>query len=127
MNKDFNKVFSNRLRYYMDLYGMSQKNLAEKMNVSEASISNWISGRKVPRADKVDKLCSIFNCTRSDLVEEPSSEIESLLQKHIANYTRLDSEWQHLIDDLIAVAQEEPQDTAKILELIGKITSVLRS
>ena len=75
MDNTFNEVFANRLHYYMDLHGMTQKDLAEKMGVSEASASNWLKGIKIPRADKVDKMCSIFNCTRSDLVEMPTTKL----------------------------------------------------
>ena len=75
MANTFNEVFANRLQYYMDLNGMTQKDLAEKIGVSEASASNWIKGIKIPRADKVDKICSIFNCTRSDLVEMPTTQL----------------------------------------------------
>ena len=49
---------------------MSQAELAKLLGVTTASTSNWCTGKKTPRMDKVDKICKIFNCKRSDLLEE---------------------------------------------------------
>ena len=124
----FNEVFSKRLKGFMDAFGMTQKELAKKMNVSETSVSNWILGSKVPRADKVDMLCSIFNCKRSDFLEdEPNPIINPVLQKHIEMYSQLSSEHQNTIDELISTLQEQEPDSGKLLEVIGKITTFLHS
>ena len=53
---------------------MTQADLAEYMNVSTASISNWCTGNKIPRMDKVDKLCELFDINRSDLIEDKDTE-----------------------------------------------------
>lgn len=124
----FNEVFSKRLKGFMDAFGMTQKELAKKMNVSETSVSNWILGSKVPRADKVDMLCSIFNCKRSDFLEdEPKPIINPVLQQHIEMYSQLSSEHQNTIDELISALQEQEPDSGKLLEVIGKITTFLHS
>lgn len=82
--KDFeekvNSTVANNLRYYLDLNNMTQLELAKKMGVSTATTSNWCKGIKLPRMDKVDRICSIFNISRSDLIEEhnqDSSELHS--------------------------------------------------
>ena len=69
---DFKKIFSNRLNYYLDEYDMTQLELAKKLGVGATSVSNWCRGLKTPRIDKVDAMCGIFNCKRSDLMEEKS-------------------------------------------------------
>ena len=71
---DFNRAFSKRLRYYLQRDGMTQKELASRLGVGTTSVYNWINGIKSPRMDKVDMMCKIFGCTRSDLVEEPAEE-----------------------------------------------------
>lgn len=67
---DFKKIFSNRLNYYLDKYNMTQLELAKKLGVGTTSVSNWCRGLKTPRMDKVDAMCRIFDCKRSDLMEE---------------------------------------------------------
>lgn len=72
--KDFNAIFSKRLRYYIDKYELTQSELAERLGVSAQSVSNWCKGTKSPRMDKVDAMCKIFHCKRSDLIEEKDVE-----------------------------------------------------
>ena len=67
---DFNKVFSKKLNYYLTKYDMTQLELSKKLNVGTTSVSNWCRGIKSPRMDKVDAMCKIFNCKRSDLMED---------------------------------------------------------
>lgn len=68
--QDFNAVFSKRLRYYLDKYEITQVELAKKLGVGTTSVYNWCNGIKTPRMDKVDAMCDLFHCKRSDLVEE---------------------------------------------------------
>ena len=81
-NADFNKVFSRRLRLYMAEYNMTQAELAKRLGVGATSVYNWYNGVKTPRMDKVDKMCEIFHCKRSDLIEDkpaaaPSSDVRA--------------------------------------------------
>ena len=41
--------------------GLSQKELAEKINVTEASMSRYIKGERIPRIDVLVKLANVFN------------------------------------------------------------------
>ena len=68
--EDFNKLFARNLNTYLSKYDYSQAYLAQKLNVSAQSVSNWCKGKKTPRMDKVDLICKIFNCRRSDLMED---------------------------------------------------------
>ena len=68
--KSFNEIFSKNLRYYMDIKEISQNALAKELDVSSTSVNNWYNGYKIPRMDKVDKICMLFHITRSDLIEE---------------------------------------------------------
>ena len=65
-----NEQFAKNLRYFLDKYQYTQADFAKKMNVSTATISNWCKGLKSPRMDKIDRMCTIFNCYRSDLIED---------------------------------------------------------
>ena len=70
----FNNSFAKKLKFYLKQANMTQADLAEYMNVSTASISNWCTGNKIPRMDKVDKLCELFDINRSDLIEDKDTE-----------------------------------------------------
>lgn len=49
---------------------MSQADLAKKLGVGTTSVYNWCNGIKTPRMDKVDAMCDLFHCKRSDLIED---------------------------------------------------------
>ncbi|MBK5254214.1 MAG: helix-turn-helix domain-containing protein [Peptostreptococcaceae bacterium] len=65
---NFNKLFSENLNYYLKLRNKNQSELARAIGVSTATTTNWCSGKKNPRMDKVDKICDFLNIRRSDLI-----------------------------------------------------------
>ena len=67
--RNFNIIFSERLRFYLNKYDMTQLELSKRLGVGTTSVYNWCNGIKTPRMDKVDAMCRIFNCTRADLME----------------------------------------------------------
>lgn len=95
---DFNKVFSNNLRYYLRINNMSQLELSKRLGVGTTSVSNWCKGLKSPRMNKVDEMCRIFGCRRSDLMEEnvPASSTSPTIlrpdeQNLLKNYNQLNN------------------------------------
>lgn len=81
----FNSIFANNLRHYLEISHMTQVELAQKLNVGTTSVYNWCSGIKTPRMDKIDKMCQIFGCKRSDLITDQHSESD-LNQKALELY-----------------------------------------
>ena len=79
--REFNKIFSERLRYYLGKYEITQLELSKRLGVGTTSVYNWCNGIKTPRMDKVDAMCEIFHCKRSDLMEDKSSTVSHNLIK----------------------------------------------
>lgn len=71
-DKDFNTIFSSRLRFFLKKTSMTQAELAKRLNVGTTSVYNWCAGIKTPRMDKIDAMCDLFCCSRSELMEEMS-------------------------------------------------------
>ncbi len=80
---EFNAIFSRNLRRFLIANNMTQLELSKRLGVGTTSVSNWCLGVKVPRMDKVDAMCLIFNCKRSDLMDEhienPNANINTLM------------------------------------------------
>ena len=74
-SKEFNDIFSKRLKQYLEAYEMSQAELAKRLSVSPTAVNNWCLGIKSPRMDKVDAMCQIFHCNRSDLIMDKDEPI----------------------------------------------------
>lgn len=72
--KDFNILFGNNLKYQLSINNISQVELANKLNVSATSVSNWCKGTKTPRMDKVDAICELLGIRRSDLMSDKTEQ-----------------------------------------------------
>lgn len=87
------KTFTDNLNRLLQERGITQAELAAYMEVSNTTISNWVKGYKVPRMDKVDKLCSFFKIKRSELLEQSpapaSDDLPDLTQKDEREITRM--------------------------------------
>ena len=67
------KTFAHNLNHYLALRQHTQKDLANYIGVSGTTITNWVKGYKMPRMDKIDKICAFLNISRNDLLIESNS------------------------------------------------------
>ena len=58
MAKDFKKIFGNRVRYYRNLLGLTQEQLAEKVGISTHTVSYIERGKNLISMTKLPVLCS---------------------------------------------------------------------
>lgn len=86
--KELNAIIAKNISRYLEINNKSQLELAEYIGVSQATVSNWCRGEKMPRMKKVDMICKFFNISRSDLMEDGSGlnrrdtkQIEQILQE----------------------------------------------
>ena len=77
-----NKLAENLL-FYRGKLGLTQEQLAEKLEVSRQTISKWESGVSYPEMEKLLQLCDLFNCNM-DLLLRGKAEIVNV-EDH-ANY-----------------------------------------
>lgn len=75
MTKEWSKqVFSQNLRMYMAESGKTQKDLADIIGVTAPTFNEWVSGKKFPRIDKIQKLADYFGILKSDLIEDKQNK-----------------------------------------------------
>jgi len=67
---DHKTVFSENLKMYMALSGKSRKDVCEALGYSYFTFSDWVTGKKMPRMDKVEQLANYFGVLKSDLIEQ---------------------------------------------------------
>lgn len=77
MTKEWSKkTFATNLQRYIAESGKTQKEIADIIGVSAPTLNEWVSGKKFPRIDKIQKLADYFGILKSDLIEEKSEEQE---------------------------------------------------
>ena len=124
--QEFNKIFSQNLNYYLEKHNKSQADLAKYIGVSTAAVSNWCKGFKLPRMDKVDKMCTFFQINRSDLMQEKNHN-ESTSQpsyydnpdaREMAQFMFENPEYKVLFD---ATRKVKKEDIAFVKEMIDRV------
>ena len=70
MNNSFNEIFGKNLRRIMYDRNITQAQMSKELNIPKTTISSWMNGKRAPKMDMFDKICSYLNCRRSDLMEE---------------------------------------------------------
>lgn len=70
MSNSFNEIFGKNLRRLMYDRNITQAQMSKELSIPKTTISSWMNGKRAPKMDMFDKICSYLNCRRSDLMEE---------------------------------------------------------
>lgn len=79
-NQEFAKIFSQNLRAIMYNREITQAQMSSELMIAKTTISGWMNGKRVPKMEKIDLLCSYLNCTRADLMEPPGSKLRKVVK-----------------------------------------------
>lgn len=66
--------FAQKLRQMREKAGLTQGDLADKLDVSRPAVSSWESGKIRPRLNKLQQLADLFDTTVADLMGEDTTE-----------------------------------------------------
>jgi len=64
------EIFARNLRKQILRSGKHRKQIAEDLNCSYSTLTEWINGKKYPRIDRIEILAEYFNISKSDLIED---------------------------------------------------------
>ena len=59
---------SNQIKKLRRQRGWTQAQLADKLNVSTQTVSNWETGLKSPRMGAIEKMATLFNVNESEII-----------------------------------------------------------
>lgn len=96
MDEQLRTIFSNNLKYLLARHGKTQADMCKHMKISSATASDWCNSKKMPRADKLQSLCSWLDCELSDLISEAPAAVSAPLDVQKA---RLDQIYNLLNED----------------------------
>lgn len=104
-NKD---VFSTNLVYYIEKNNVTQREVAQRIGVTESSITDWITKRHYPRLDKIQLLAEYFGIQVTDLVEP--------MKTKSANESTLTDKDQLVLDLFHKVPDEKKEFLLKMIQ-----------
>lgn len=77
-------IFAQNLTYWMDVRGYRGTDLAEELEVSNATTSCWMLGKKVPRMGKIQHIADWLGVQISDLICEKGDAADDLRDRVFA-------------------------------------------
>ena len=104
---------------------MSQLDLSKKLGVSQMSVSNWCRGEKLPRMDKVDKMCEVLSVKRSDLLNERSeNNTQHYIDPATAAMAQEISENPELHMLFSALKDSSPEDLKLVADMVKRFKGI---
>lgn len=64
------RPIKNRFKELRIKSGLSQKDVADALSISQVSVWQWENGDSLPRADKLKQISRLYHCTVDDLIGE---------------------------------------------------------
>lgn len=84
-------TFGENLQFLRKRAGLTQEDLAEKMEVSRQSVSKWESNAAYPETDTILRLCDLFRCDMDTLLRGDASrrfgEDAAAYDKHMNGFS----------------------------------------
>jgi len=76
-----NSPLGKKIKELRKKLGLTQEALAERVGVTRLAVSNWESGKSIPKGDKLMKLAEVFGVSASELlVEGNEAEVLDFLE-----------------------------------------------
>ena len=66
-----NKTFSKALNYYLNLKGKTQQDLINDLNYSSSTVSQWCTGKNIPRMNRIVAIATYLGIDKTDLLKDP--------------------------------------------------------
>ena len=108
---------------YRELAGLSQKELAKRLDVTPSRISNWEQGANCPTIDILFEVCKILNVSINDIYgvyPDSNISLSYIEAEHIKKYRALDENGRQIIDTVINIEYLRTQELEEAREASKK-------
>ena len=100
----FKYEIGGRIRLYRKQSGLTQEQLAQKIDVTKSRVSNWEQGINRPDADIIGKICRALNVSPSNLLDVHLSDDElTSHEKEVITAYREKADVQNAVDILLGI------------------------
>lgn len=116
-------IFAANLNKYMKLNNKSRREVCAALGVSYYTFSDWCTGKKYPRMDKVEMLANYFGILKSDLIEEKlteEKEKDNDLLADIVVRMRTDQNFREVVNTLYLLDSAKINGVKEMLQAFAK-------
>jgi repressor LexA len=114
------EIFVRNLRYLMEKRGIAQADICRVLEVSSATASDWCTGKKFPRIDKLQRLADLLGVRLSMLTQEDG--LQDYEDQQILEALHQDPKLRMLFDRARKMSE---RDRDKMLQISGIIKDEL--
>lgn len=103
-------IFIKRLTELMEEFGMTQIELAKKIDITNVSISRYLSGERKPRIEIVTKIANVFSVTTDYLLGISNTRKVSVEKEFITlyeDYKEFDEEDKNLLKTMFEAIKKK--------------------
>lgn len=124
-DSELRQEFAARLKYYMNIKGCKQSDIARDLGINMSTISSWCNGVMIPRMEKIKMLADYFNINMSDLLED-DNELNNKSYyinddaKDIAQFLYENPDYKVLFDASRKVKKEDIQFVKDMIDRLSK-------
>lgn len=65
-------TFAKALTYYLAVKGKTQQDLINDLHYSSSTVSQWCTGKTVPRMDRIEAVAKYLGISGTDLLRDPA-------------------------------------------------------
>lgn len=109
-------AFADKLKIYRTNLDLTQGELGKKIGVSQKTISAWEVGRSEPTMKELSRLCTLFDCTLSDLSDTRDRKVGEItmedLQEKIRNLSLPE------LHDILEIVKQRIQEKEQLQQII---------
>lgn len=105
MSDNAKLIFAENLRYYLEQKELTQQDVANYMRCSNSTVSDWCSGKKYPRVDKMQRLADYLGMTMSQLTS-PRDILDDVDIAFYGDYKELDERDKETLRDMVRIMRE---------------------
>ena len=110
-------ILAKNLKKYIAKSGKDRGEIAEELNLSYSTLTDWINGKKYPRINNIEKLATYFNVSKSELIEdfeEIKKDNDSLAT--IIVKLRMNKELLEVVEKLVSLDKAKLESLSRLLD-----------
>ena len=101
------------LARYLDQSGLNQRQLAQKLHISKAAVSAWITGITTPDLDSVIKVCEVFKVSADELYGRKKDSGYTLEEKLLIDQYRAHPELKQAVNQMLGLDEQREASRPK--------------
>ena len=118
-----NNIARNNIKIYRKMRKMTQKELAEALDVTHSSVSAWEIGKNSIDLERLNEICQVLNISLAELLSENlSTELaaQNEVNKQLVDYISKRSEVRKLLDATADSRSSDIMVAVRVLEALKR-------